>query len=136
MKDVSKATAQAIIEELGPIVKEVLTRHGLEAPKLKWSYGAWFELKATAAVLELGPHGVNMESKEASYYNSFGFSGLDAPIGTVFSAKGETYVFAGIAAKRPKYPIYALNISTNTYTFFQGGAVKIINAAALAGVGA
>lgn len=134
MKDVSKVTAQSIIDELGPIVQEILTRHGLEAPKLKWSYGAWFELKATAAVLELGPHGVNMESKEANYYNRFGFSGLDAPIGTVFSVKGETYVFAGIAAKRPKYPVYALNISTKTYTFFQEGVMKTINAAALVAV--
>lgn len=128
MKNVEKATAQTIIDELEPAIKAVLKRHGLDTPKMQWKYGAWFELKLSAALLNLGPHGINLGSKEASYFAQFGFSGIDAPLGTVFTNKGVEYAFAGIAASRPKYPIYAKNLEDGTYSFFPEGAIRLINA--------
>jgi len=146
MNYVSKATAQAIIDELGPAINEVLTRHGLEAPKLQWKYGDWLELKATASLLEVGPHGINLQAPEVRYYQEYGYKSyidrstpdnpmrpavkLEAPIGTLFSAKGGTYAFAGISTSRRKYPVRALNIETNTYTFFVPAIIRRINEAA------
>jgi hypothetical protein len=131
---VEKAKAQAIMDELGPIIKEAMERHGLATPQMQWKYGAWFELKLTSAILEEGPHGINLGSKEASYYSRFGFHGLDAPLGTVFTSRGDAYAFAGIAAKRPKYPIYAKNLVQGTYHFFPEGIIPSINTAAKAAV--
>ena len=130
MTNVDKVKAQAIIDELGPIIKEVIERHGLATPQMQWKYGAWFELKLNAAVLNEGPHGINLGSKEATYFEQFGFHGLDAPLGTVFTSRGEAYAFAGIASKRPKYPIYAKNLVQGTYHFFPEGIIPSINIAA------
>jgi hypothetical protein len=130
MANVEKAKAQAIMDELGPIIREVVERHGLAAPQMQWKYGAWFELKLNAALLEEGPHGINLGSKEASWFTKFGFHGLNAPLGTVFMSKHDSYVFAGIASKRPKYPVYAKNLLQGTYHFFPEGIIPSINAAA------
>jgi hypothetical protein len=130
MRNVEKAKAQAIMDELGPIIKEAMERHGLATPQMQWKYGAWFELKLNATLLEEGPHGINLGSKEASYFKQFGFHGLDAPLGTVFTSRGDAYAFAGIASKRPKYPVYAKNLVQGTYHFFPEGIIPSINAAA------
>lgn len=118
------------MDELGPIIKEAMERHGLATPQMQWKYGAWFELKLSATLLEEGPHGINLGSKEASWFTQFGFRGLDAPLGTVFTSRGDTYAFAGIASKRPKYPVYAKNLLQGTYHFFPAGIIPSINAAA------
>ena len=131
---IDKIKAQAIIDELKPVLKEIIERHGLETPQMNWKYGAWFELKLSAAALAEGPHGINLGSKEAQYYEQFGYTGLTAPLGTVFTSRGEDFVFAGIAAKRPKYPIYAKNLVEGTYHFFPVGAIALINKAAPATV--
>jgi hypothetical protein len=130
MTNVEKAKAQTIIDELGPIIREVVERHGLATPQMQWKYGAHFELKLSAALLEEGPHGINLGSIEATYFKKFGFYGLNAPLGTVFMSKHDSYVFAGIASKRPKYPIYAKNLLQGTYHFFPEGIIPSINAAA------
>lgn len=132
MTTVDKIKAQAIIDELKPLIMDTLKRHGLDTPQMTWKYGAWFELKMNAALLQEGPYGINLGSKEAQYFTQFGFTGITAPLGTVFTSRGEDYVFAGIAAKRPKYPIYAKNLAQGTYHFFPEGAARLINEAALA----
>jgi len=145
-KDVSKAAAQAIIDELSPMINQVLAKHGLDAPKLQWKYGAWLELKATASLLEVGPHGINLQAPEVRQYEDFGFQSyldrstpdnpmrpavkLEAPIGTLFASNGQTYAFAGISLSRRKYPVRALNIETKTYTFFTPVITRRINEAA------
>jgi hypothetical protein len=130
MKTVEKTQAQEIISELGPAIKVILERHGLDVPQMKWKYGDLFSLQMTAAPLEKGPHGINLGSAEARYYELFGFTGLSAPIGTVFISKGDAYAFAGIASKRPKYPIYAKNLITGDYSFFTEASIRLINAEA------
>jgi hypothetical protein len=52
----------------------------------------------------------------------------------VFSVKGEEFAFAGIAASRRKYPIYAKNIETGAYIFYTEMVIPTINAAAKAAV--
>lgn len=130
MRNVEKAKAQAIMDELGPIITKVIESHGLASPKVQWKYGAWFEVKVVAELLNEGLNGVNLGSKEATYYSQFGFNELSAPLGTTFTSRGEEYAFAGIASKRPKYPIYAKNLAQGTYHFFPEAIIKVINAAA------
>lgn len=139
---ISKTKAEDISSELKPLIAEVLKRHGMDA-KFAWKYGAWFELKVTASAVEEGANGVNLGSPEAQYFTRFGFSALamtasgaytdvklEAPLGTLFVSRGTTYAFAGIASKRKKYPIYAINISDGTATFFTEHVVATINSAA------
>lgn len=134
MTDVSKATAKAIFDELVPIIEETLSRHGLAMPKIKTKYGVEFEMKISSSSLEEGVHGINLGSREVAYYKAFGHPGLNAPIGTVFTHKGEEYAFAGIAASRRKFPIYAKNLHSGLFHFFPDGIIPAINAAALAAV--
>jgi hypothetical protein len=131
---IDRETLRVIADELTPIIEAALKRHGLDAPKMQWKYGAMLELKMTAAELSEGPNGINLGSREAQYYTRFGFPGLDAKLGTVFSVKGEEFAFAGIAASRRKYPIYAKNIETGAYIFYTEMVVATINAAAKAAV--
>lgn len=135
---ISKKQAADIMDELKPLIEDALKRHGLDAPKLSWKYGAWFELKMTASELDEGVNGVNMSSPEAQYYSRFGFSAfinhvavkLEAPLGTKFYNQGNDYVFLGIAAKRSKYPIAARRVDDDQLVFFPEGIVTKINAAA------
>lgn len=139
---VSKEKAAEIAAE----IKDVLRRHGME-PKISWKYGPWLEVKLTASVVAEGDNGVNLASPEAQYFTKYGHTSynrdasgkivtekLDAPLGTVFVSRGTRYAFAGIASKRRKYPIYALNVEEGTPTFFTEQIIKVINAAAKAAV--
>ena len=135
---ISKQKAADVMTELEPLIEAVLKRHGLDAPKLSWKYGAWFELKVSSSVVEEGLNGVNLGSPEAQYFTRFGFSGhsmgaetkLEAPLGTRFSVKGTEYVFIGIAAKRSKYPIASRRVADGQVTFWPEGVIRTINAAA------
>jgi hypothetical protein len=134
---ISKTKAQAMIDELSPVIKEIMARHGMD-PKFAWKYGDWFEMKMTASAVEEGPNGVNLNSPEAQYFSRFGFTSyslndtlrLSAPLGTLFTSKGKTYAFAGIAAKRSKYPIVGRNVADGSITFFTEFVVREINKAA------
>lgn len=130
MTQISKAKAQLIIDELEPILKAAMAKHGLDVPKLKWNYGDYFGLKLEAASVELGDNGVNMASPEAQYFTRFGFDGVTAPLGTTFTNKGSVYAFIGIAAKRSKYPIAVVNQETGARSFFPEGIIPILNRSA------
>lgn len=135
---ISKSEAAEIAAELEPLIKATFAKYGLDAPKISWKYGAWFEYKVAGSLLTLGDNGVNLDSPEARYYTSFGhtaysggaFTKLVAPLGTKFTVRGTMYIFSGIAAKRKKYPIYAYNVDDATYTFFADSVVNTINEAA------
>lgn len=134
---ISKKQAEAVINELSPIIKEILERHGLD-PKFAWKYGDWFQLTLKASAVETGPNGVNLGSPEAQYFTRFGYTvyalgtstKLDAPLGTLFESRGVTYAFAGIAAKRSKYPIVGRNIADGSITFFTEALITKLNQAA------
>ena len=132
---ISKQKAADIMTELGPLIEATLKRHGLDAPKLTWKYGSWFELKATSSVIEEGLNGVNLGSPEAQYFTRFGYMTmngvkLEAPLGTIFSIKGDNYQFIGIAAKRSKYPIVTKRMSDGQISFWPDGVVAKLNDAA------
>lgn len=132
---VSKKQAEEIISDLKPAISAILERHGLD-PKFSWKYGDALELKLVASAVEEGPNGVNLGSLEATYFTRYGFTSyslsmtLSAPLGTLFESRGVVYAFAGIAAKRPKYPIVGRNVKDGSITFFTEAAVITINAAA------
>jgi hypothetical protein len=127
---ITKNQAQLIIDELEPLLQAAMAKHGLDKPKLKWNYGDYFGLKLEASSVELGDNGVNLASAEAQYFTRFGYRGVTAPLGTMFENKGTKYSFIGIASKRSKYPIAAVNQSTNTTTFFPEGIIPLLNKAA------
>jgi hypothetical protein len=139
---ISKAQSEVLIAELRPVIDAILARHGMDT-KYAWKYGPWLELKLTATSIEEGPNGVNLGSPEAQYFTKFGYttyksiaaglSGavtLDAPLGTLFESRGEVYAFAGIAAKRSKYPIVGRKVADGTITFFTDAIIAKLNGAA------
>lgn len=131
---VDKVKLQAVVDDLKPYIEATLQQHGFAKPDFSWTYGASLGLKLSADLLKEGPEGINLGSKEAQHYLKFGFPQLNADLGTVFHVRGETYVFAGIAASRRKFPIYVKNYETGAYSFFTEQAASVINAAAQAAV--
>jgi hypothetical protein len=134
---ISKAQGQGIVDELRPMIEAVFASRGLTPPTIRWSYGAGFEIKANGTVETLNESGVNTSSMEAQYYTNFGhrsLSGVEltAPLGTRFMSNGAEYIFAGIASKRRKYPIYAKKVTTGEGSFFTEAVIGRINTAALA----
>ena len=134
---VSKAEGQKIVDELRPLLDKVFSEHGLATPQIRWTYGTGFELKVKATVETINESGINTSSMEAQYYIAFGhrsLSGVEltAPLGTRFMSNGDEYIFAGIASKRRKYPIYAKNVTTGEGSFFTEAVIGRINTAALA----
>jgi hypothetical protein len=132
---IDKVTAEAIMDDLRDVVAEVFGKYGLAAPKMRGKYGHSLQISFEATRFERGEGGINVQSQEAQYYKTFGFktlSGtkLEAPLGTKFSSSGKEYIFAGIAAKRRKYPIYCLHADTLAPTLFTDHAVTLINSAA------
>jgi hypothetical protein len=134
---VSKETANAVAKELQTVITEVLAKHGLSAPKVSIGYGEWFDMKIVSSALTLGPNGVNLTSKEATYYTKFGhtyyksegdFEGteLKAPLGMLFGPDMK-YAFAGIDSKKRKNPIVALDTTTGKIVFFEESIVTRLN---------
>lgn len=134
---VSKETANAVAKELQTVITEVLAKHGLSAPKVSIGYGEWFDLKVVASALTLGPNGVNLTSKEATYYTKFGYTHyegdadfegkeLKAPLGMLFGPD-KKYAFAGIDSKKRKNPIVALDTTTGKIVFFDSNIVTRLN---------
>ena len=139
---ISKAQSEVLIAELKPAIDAILARHGMDT-KYAWKYGPWLELKLTATSVEEGPNGVNLGSPEAQYFTKFGYTtyksiaaglsgavSLDAPLGTLFHSSGKTYAFAGIAAKRSKYPIVGRNVADGSIVFFTDVIITKLNGAA------
>jgi hypothetical protein len=80
---------------------------------------------------------VNLSSKEATYYSKFGYTAyagdndftgveLTAPLGTRFHGD---YAFAGIDAKKRKFPIIAIDLKTGKMVGFPDSMVSHINLA-------
>lgn len=132
---ITRGTAARITEEIKAATAEILSNHGLAVPKCKTTYGDSSYKIVLETTLEVrGEGGVNLMSEEAVHYTRYGFpdkegNELVAPLGTRFTSKGETYVFAGIAASRSKYPIVGVNVDTNETTFFTTVVIGRINSA-------
>lgn len=139
---ISKETGQAVAAEINEAVRAILAKHGLEAGKTVTGHGEWFEYKVTAVAVTLGDNGVNLSSKEATYYSKFGYTAyagdddftgveLTAPLGTRFNAGRplQDYAFAGIDAKKRKFPIMAIDLQTGKMVGFPDSVVSRINLA-------
>ena len=135
---VSKETAQAVASELDKAVRDILAKHGLQAGKTSMGYGEWFDFKITATSLELGLNGVNLATREATYYKKFGYTAylggdndftgteLTAVLGTRFQGD---YFFAGIDSKKRKNPVMAIDRKTGKTVFFPETIIPRINLA-------
>jgi hypothetical protein len=135
---VSKETALSVTTEIDKAVRDILAKHGLEAGKTTHGYGEWFEFKITASSVELGLNGVNLATKEATYYTKFGYTAylggdsdftgtpLKAVLGTRFQGD---YFFAGIDAKKRKNPVVAIDRKTGKTVFFPETIIPRINLA-------
>jgi len=139
MATIEKNKAIDITNEIKAAIDSIFKAHGMDTPQCKTTYGDFYKITIQASPLEAGPGGINLKSQEAQYYTRFGFSvyragdtvTLTAPLGTEFrNDKGEPYLFAGIAAKRTKYPIVAIHAVTGETILFTDHAIARINAAA------
>lgn len=138
---ITKEKAQAVSTEIKQAVEEILTRHNMNLSQIRTGHGEWFEFKVTATAIDLGLNGVNMATKEAQYYQRFGWTvyghgpdfkseELIAPLGTMFTSQGKTYLFAGCAPSRKKYPIVATEVGKTEPIYFTETVVAKINKAA------
>lgn len=136
---IDKTKATQVAQEMKEAINAILAKHGLQVSATKMGYGEWYEYKVTAVAIAEGPNGVNLATKEAQYYEKFGWqvygqapnfevTELKAPLGTGFTHGGKKYAFAGVAPQRKKYPIVAINLATKEQVFFPEAVVPIINA--------
>ena len=140
MAVIEKNKALEITNEIKAAIDSIFKAHGMAAPQCKTTYGDFYKITIQASPLEVGPGGINLKSEEAQYYSRFGYSvyrgagdvvTLTAPLGTEFrSGKGESYIFAGIAAKRRKYPIVGVHATTGETILFSDHVIERINASA------
>jgi len=125
---ISKELCNDISTELNTAINAVFAKHGLMRKKFTSGYGDRYSLSVTAEAIALGDNGVNTASSEARAYEMF-YATYELPAGILgkkFSIKGVNYAFAGIATSRRKYPIYALNLSTGSYVFFQDTVKRLL----------
>ena len=125
---VDKKTAKAVTDEITASIDSILERYGLTRGRVSTKYGDEYSVTISAEVLSAGENGVNMTSREAldyvSYASSYGLpQGL---LGKTFQVNGSEYAFAGIATRRPKYPIYVRNVETGAMSFFQEGVKRFL----------
>lgn len=136
--NVSKAQATAVATEIQAAIAEVLAKHNM-TPEVKWGYGDFFKFTVTATPKVEGPNGVDLGTQEAQYFQKFGWTAygeaphftmkqLTAPLGTQVMVNGEMMAFAGIAAKRKKYPIVMLTEAGET-VFLTETIIDKLNAA-------
>ena len=135
---ISKETASAVHKEIDEAVKAILAKHNLQVEKVSTGYGEWFDYKVTATPIALGLNGVNLSSRDATYFTKFGFTAylggdddftgtqLTAVLGTRFHGD---YYFAGVDAKKRKNPIVALDSKTGRIVYFQESIIPNINLA-------
>lgn len=123
---VSKEIAQAITEELRKAAEEIFAKHGLQTTKQVSKYGEWYDFRIEAVAIEEGLNGVNLASKEASYYSQYGWTAyasdftptqLVAPLGTIFQdgPGRDQFVFAGVDPKKKKNPIVLTRLGKTYY---------------------
>jgi hypothetical protein len=96
--------------------------------KVSTKYGMGYELKITADLATIDESGINLSSREAQDYTALHFL-YDLPeglLGKKFKVNGKEYIFAGIATKRSKYPIYVKNVETGAMSFFQSGVKRYL----------
>jgi len=135
--NISKETGQAVAKEMDAAMRDILAKHGLEVGKVSTGHGEWFEFKVTAVAISLGDNGVNLSSKEATYYSKFGYTAylggdndftgtqLTAPLGTLFY--DGNYAFAGIDSKKKKNTIVAIRIADGKTVLFPESVIPTIN---------
>jgi len=130
---ISKEKGAQVASEIQAAVNEILQRHGLATPRIKWAYGEWFKFTVEANAVEM-TNGVNAASPQAQYYMKFGWSmygrELTAPLGTAFQVDGRLLRFAGVEPKRRKFPIMAFDVKNNVNVFLTEEIIAVINAAA------
>lgn len=139
--EVTKQQAISLSAEIKEAVDAILAKHGLSGQKVKTAYGEYYKFSLEAFAKNEGVNGVNLSSKEATYFTKFGYTAytvdyrnsteLVAPLGTKFSGgtPAKEYVFAGISPTRRKYPIAAIDVATGATVFFPDTMVAIINRA-------
>jgi hypothetical protein len=137
--EVTKQQAVSITAEIKEAVDAILAKHGLADPKVKTTYGDYYKFTLEACAKNEGDNGINLSSKEATYFTKFGYTAYDekfsptqlvAPLGTVFTVNGKEFAFGGIASSRKKYPIVGVSTEDGRTTLFTDAVVAKINKAA------
>lgn len=133
----TKAEAQAVVNDLQATIETVFAKHGLDRPKVRTTYGETLRIAITASQLQLDDAGINTASPEAMAYDRYHRSyGLNAGLlGAEVKVHGDSYIFLGIAAKRRKYPIMLRSVTTGKTMLYSTDLVPRLNAANVRRVG-
>lgn len=108
---VTRQQANVITEEITEAVNAILAKHGLADPKIKTTYGAYYQVKVQATPLAEGPNGVNLNSPEAQAYlaEAKWNDRLDADaLGREFTVQGRKFYFAGSLTRGKKFVYSAI----------------------------
>lgn len=149
---VSKAESQAISDEIKEAVLAILAKHNLKVESIKTGYGDNYLFKIEAGKPKIGNNGVDLNSKDATYFLRFGYTTfgtgnwkpvetdlgtkylsdgikLEAELGQEFQYGKDTYFFAGVNPRK-KLPIVAISKTTGKFYALADSAVSMINEAA------
>ena len=137
--NINKELASTVSKEIQQAVDAILKKHNLVVSKTTVGCGEWFDYKVTATMLEEGPNGVNLSSRDAQYYTKFGFTSYDrecnptvltAPLGTLFTSGKRVFAFGGVNSNR-KNGILGIEVSTGAEYYFAETVVRVINGSVL-----
>jgi hypothetical protein len=136
MDAVTKATAQAVAQEIKTAVTAVLAKHNLQEGSISIKYGDSFKFTVEGFAVEL-VNGVNMKSPDVIAYEKFGHVGfinekscvLFAKIGTEFTANGAKFKFAGIRARGKNRIIGVLATDSSSQFIFSDSIIPKLNEA-------
>lgn len=134
-QNITREQARAITAELTAAITDVFAHHGLTAPTLKTTFGLEYKVTASGSPIVLNDRGANTATPEATAYAVYGrgYGLSDGLLGVTVSIGGKQATFAGIAAKRAKYP-FAFDIDGGKRVFHQNAPtiVAALNAAVTA----
>ena len=127
---ITKETALELTNEINAAIAAIFEKRGMDTPKVKTSYGAYYKLTIESTPVNLDDNGINLNDEYAQSYTLFARSyGLDEGLlGKTFTVPGKgDYIFLGVAIRRPKYPIVVKNVSDGKTSLFTAHVAKYIN---------
>jgi hypothetical protein len=119
---IQKKDVQSFRDEMMKALEPVLEKFGYELTKSNATYSDTFiKYALTVAESNKSENGVNMSGEYADAYKQIGHMYGLVPdlLGKEFVTNGRKMAFAGIASKRSKYPLAAIEVSSGKQFFLQ-----------------
>jgi len=117
--NINRAQAQEITAEILEAVSGILAKRGMQARPSRTGFGEYYTFKLEAVKVVTGRNGVNLTSKEATFWSAMcSYIGLTPDdLGAQFIVDGDTYTLLG-GRNAGKFPVVALNNTTGKKVCF------------------